>query len=296
MPRDVSYWVAAHLTGIFEIRDNSDDYLEKGSRGAGLSINRGVLTTIRQTKEQKVEIFFDGIKKSYSEAVVTKCVIDLLLQNHRNYYFQVYHDFEIPLSSGYGASSAGALGTAFAINDMFNINKSELELFQIAHIAEVMTKSGLGDIIGLHQGGLEIRLKEGAPGIGKTMSLEKDEDWKVATINFGPLSTFEVLTNPQNRLSINNAGRELISKLLSQPTFSHYIQLAQLFTKKVNLWSSRMQKYVKNLPANIFWAQIMLGEGLFLFYRDSFDLEHIEFPTSNIIEENVCHKTVVKKR
>jgi len=296
VPRDVSYWVAAHLTGIFEIRDNSDDLLEKGSRGAGLSINRGVSTTIRQTKDQKVEIYFDGIKKSSSEAVVTKCVIDLMLQSHRSNNFQIYHDFEIPLSSGYGASAAGALGTAFAINDMFDMDKSELELFQIAHTAEVITKSGLGDVIGLHQGGLEIRLKEGAPGIGKTMSIDKDEDWKVATFNFGPLSTFEVLSNPQKRRSINNAGRELVSKLLSRPTFGYFIQLAQLFTQKVNLWSSRLQKCVENLPSDIFWAQIMLGEGLFLFYRDKCDLEQIKFPTSNIAEENICQQTVVKKR
>jgi pantoate kinase len=38
LTNDVSYWVASHLTGIFEIRDESNDLLRKGSRGAGLSI------------------------------------------------------------------------------------------------------------------------------------------------------------------------------------------------------------------------------------------------------------------
>ena len=69
MPRDVSYWVAAHLTGIFEIKDSSDNLLKKGSRGAGLSINRGVRTAVRRTEAQETEIFFDGIKNGRDRAM-----------------------------------------------------------------------------------------------------------------------------------------------------------------------------------------------------------------------------------
>ncbi|MFX0211137.1 MAG: pantoate kinase [Candidatus Hodarchaeota archaeon] len=296
MPRDVSYWVAAHLTGIFEIRDSSTKLLEKGSRGAGLSINRGIVTTIRQTKNQKTEIFFDGVEKSFPEAVVTKCVIDFMLPDKHRYGLRIDHNFEIPLSSGYGASAAGALGTAFCINDIFDREKTELELFQIAHKAEVKTKSGLGDIIALYQGGIEIRLKEGAPGVGRTMSINSDEGWKVATINLGPLSTSEVLSNPQKRRLVNDAGRELVKQLISRPSFSHFLQLAQKFTQKVKLWSPRLRKCAENLPNEIVWAQIMLGEGLFLFYQEETDLLNINFPESQINKETVCYQTVVKKQ
>ncbi|MFX0173372.1 MAG: pantoate kinase [Candidatus Hodarchaeota archaeon] len=296
MPRDVSYWVAAHLTGIFEIKDSSDNLLEKGSRGAGLSINRGVKTTVRRTEAQETEIFFDGTRKSLSEALVTKCVIDIMLPNKQSSSLRIHHNFEVPVSSGYGASAAGALGTAFCINDLFNMGKTKLELFQVAHKAEVKTKSGLGDVIALYQGGIEIRSREGAPGVGKTMLINNNEGWKVATVNFGPLSTSEVLSNPHKRRLVNNAGRELVKKLLSRPTFSHFLHLAQIFTQKVKLWSPRLQKYIENLPNDIVWAQIMLGEGLFLFYRDESILEQINLPISQINKETVCHQTVVKKQ
>ncbi|MFX0149156.1 MAG: pantoate kinase [Candidatus Hodarchaeota archaeon] len=296
MPRDVSYWVAAHLTGIFEIRDSSDNLLEKGSRGAGLSINRGVRTTVHRTEVQETEILFNGIKKSLPETLVTKCVIDLMLPNNQSSSLLVHHNFEVPVSSGYGASAAGALGTAFCINDLFNMGRTELELFQVAHKAEVKTKSGLGDVIALYQGGIEIRSREGAPGVGKTMLINNNEGWKVATVNFGPLSTSEVLSNPHKRRLVNIAGSELVKKLLSRPTFSHFIQLAQIFTQKVKLWSPRLQKCIENLPNDIFWAQIMLGEGLFLFYQDESNLEQIRLPLSQINKETVCHQTVVKKQ
>jgi pantoate kinase len=294
--RDVSYWVASHLTGIFEIRDNSDNLLEKGSRGAGLSINRGVKTTVRQTEAQKTEIFFDGDKKSLPEALVTNCVIDLMLSNNKRSGFRIHHNFEVPVSSGYGASAAGALGTAFCVNDLFNMGKTELELFQVAHKAEVKTKSGLGDVIALYQGGIEIRSREGAPGVGKTMLINNNEGWKVATVNFGPLSTSEVLSDPHKRRSVNDAGSELVNKLISRPTFSHFLQLAQIFTQKVKLWSPRLQKCIEHLPNDIVWAQIMLGEGLFLFYQDESNLEQIKLPISQIKKETICHQTVVKKQ
>ncbi len=79
MTDDASYWVASHLTGIFEIKDESVDLLQQGSRGAGLSINRGVVTTVSRANLSDVEIFFDGVKKTAKEAVVTTSVLEILL-------------------------------------------------------------------------------------------------------------------------------------------------------------------------------------------------------------------------
>ena len=75
----VSYWVASHLTGIFEIRDGSKDLLRQGSRGAGFSINRGVITTVERVSRPNVEIYFDGYKKTSIEAAVTTKVVKILL-------------------------------------------------------------------------------------------------------------------------------------------------------------------------------------------------------------------------
>ncbi len=295
MTNDVTYWVAAHLTGIFEIRDESDNILEKGSRGAGLSINRGVLTTIRPTQSDTIEIYFNGRRQDHSEALVTICVVELMLSHEERSNLLIEHKFEVPLSSGFGASAAGALGTAFAINEIYSLNKSDLELYQIAHKAEILTKSGLGDIIGLYQGGLEIRCQEGAPGVGKTMSMNNRERWEVATVHLGPLPTSEVLTDPQERTRINLAGKNLISDLIANPEFSNFIRLARKFTENTGLWSKRMQVMARRIPQGIFYAQIMLGEGFLLFFREESILDQIKLPKEFIIKESVCENTVQRK-
>jgi pantoate kinase len=295
VPDAVTYWVAAHLTGIFEIRDESNKILEKGSRGAGLSINRGVKTIIRPNQAKTLEIYFNGLKQDDSEALVTISVLELMLPREDRMGLLIKHKFEVPLSSGFGASAAGALGTAFAVNELFSLNKSELELYQIAHKAEILTKSGLGDVIGLYQGGLEIRYLEGAPGVGKTMLMNNSESWEVATVHLGPLSTSEILTDPQERKRINLAGKDLISDLIANPEFSNFIRLARKFTENAGLWSERMQNIAKRIPQGIYYSQIMLGEGLFLFFREESILDQVKLPKERIIKESVCKNTVQRK-
>ncbi|UCG90761.1 MAG: hypothetical protein JSU57_03245 [Candidatus Heimdallarchaeota archaeon] len=295
MTDDVSYWVASHLTGIFEIRDGSNNLLYQGSRGAGLSINRGVITTVRRTKRFNVEVFFDGVKKAAKEAAVTIRVLEILIPENQRSNLNIIHNFEVPLSSGYGASAASAVGTAFALNDLLELKLSELELYQVAHKAEVLTKTGLGDVIGLYQGGLEIRLKEGAPGIGKTIKINTSDEWNVATVHLGTLSTSEVLSNPQKRKAVNDAGRKLISELISNPHFLNFIELSAIFTERANLWSPKLKEYITNLPQGVIGSQIMLGEAIFLFYRDKTALLQIEIPNAQIIEETICKNTVMKR-
>jgi pantoate kinase len=291
----VSYWIASHLTGIFEIRDDSNDLLRKGSKGAGLSINRGVITTAKVTSDLDVKISFNGKEIPITEAEVTAQVIEFLLPEKDRINLRIEHIFQVPLSSGYGASAAGAIGTAYAVNDLLELGLSELELFQIAHKAEVLTKSGLGDVIGLYQGGLEIRLREGAPGFGETMSFDNLNGWKVATVHLGTLPTSEVLSNQHKRKKVNEAGRKVMSKLISSPSFSNFIKQSAAFTTKVNLWSNKLQECIRNLPKSVIGTQIMLGEAIFIFYHEPSDLEGIEIPVSQVYPETICYNTVVKR-
>lgn len=291
----VSYWVASHLTGIFEIRDDSNDLLRKGSRGAGISINRGVITTVKITNDPNFRIFFGRKEIPVTEAVVTTQVIKLLLPKKDRINLRVEHLFQVPLSSGYGASAAGALGTAYTINDLLDLGLTELELFQIAHKAEVLSRSGLGDVIGLYQGGLEIRIKEGAPGFGETMSFNNLDGWKVATVHLGKLPTSEVLSNQHKRKTVNEAGREVISELISSPSFSNFVKQSVAFTAKANLWSNRLRKHIRNLPKSVIGTQIMLGEAFFIFYHKPSDLEEIKIPSSQVYPETICYNTIIKR-
>lgn len=294
MTQEASYWVAAHLTGIFHIKDENPDILKCGSRGAGVSINRGVKTSVIRITSPSVKYFFDGIEIDAREALVSSKVVELLIPNQFKNNIQVNHEFEVPLSAGYGASAAGAVGTAFCLNELFDLGLTEMEIFQVAHKAEVMTKSGLGDVIGLYQGGLEIRLKEGAPGFGKTITMRDSDNWNVATVHLGPLTTSTVLSDRRKRQVVNRAGEKILSSLISNPNFEKFIFSAKKFTEEVDLSSKKLKRYLNQLPKGVIGAQIMLGESFFLFYHDKQDLEIANLPQNKIIEEEICQNTVVK--
>ncbi len=286
------FWVAAHLTGIFEIIDQSSELLEIGSRGAGISIQRGVTTSIQESDSSSVIVLFNEQQQALSSSMVTVKIINLLIPETDQRNFLISHNFEVPIRSGFGASAAGALGTAHCINEYFELELSTLKLFQVAHKAEVLTKSGLGDVIGLFQGGLEIRTKEGAPGYGKTIAMRKEDDWKFATVSLGTISTSSILSDPVRRVSVNRTSSKLIEDLIKEPEFDHFVHYTSEFTRGVQLWSPQLQTILSNLPATVIGAQIMLGDALFLFYHEEDELAEVNISPDLIHPESICTKTI----
>jgi len=291
---EVTYWVAGHLTGIFEIKDSSENILEKGSLGAGLSINRGVKTSVSYNDKPDVDIYFNNRKMLSAYTTVTSKVIELLIPSKERVHLQISHDFEVPLSTGFGASAAGALGCAFSINDYLQLGIPKIKLFHIAHQAEVLLQSGLGDIIGLYQGGLEIRTKEGAPGFGSTIAFVNDQEWKLATKSFGPFPTAEILSDQDKRQRINNSGHKMIQNLIKNPTYTEFINLTNKFTHSAGLMSQNLKKFISNIPEGIDAAQIMLGDSLFLFYQEDEIFYDFAANQTAIQKEEICENTVVK--
>jgi len=291
---EVTYWVAGHLTGIFEIEDSSENILEKGSLGAGLSINRGVQTSVSYNDQPNVDIYFNNKKMHSANTTVTTKVIELLVPRKERIHLQVNHDFEVPLSTGFGASAAGALGCAFSISDYLQLGISKIKLFQISHQVEVLLQSGLGDIIGLYQGGLEIRTKEGAPGFGNTIAFTNDRDWKLATISFGSLPTAGILSDPNKRQLINTSGHKMIQELIKNPIYSEFIHLTKKFTHSAALMSPDLERFISIVPKGIEAAQIMLGDSIFLFYQEEEIFDAFAENQQSIHKEEICQNTVVK--
>lgn len=93
---------------------------------------------------------------------------------------------------------------------------------------------------------------------------------------------------------MNEAGHEVLADLIQDPKFDNFIYKCSDFTRKTNLWSSRLKRYITGLPKEIIGAQIMLGESFFLFYQNDEDLELSNVPYSLIHKETICNKTVAK--
>jgi len=149
--KEARAFAPGHITGIFQIFDKSADNLKTGSKGAGVSISRGVTTTVKAEKSGKnsLQVKINGSISNSAE--VSKRVVEAFLSKFKektaNYKVVVEHEIEMPIGAGFGTSGAAALSLALALNETFELGMSKMEAAQLAHIAEVECKTGLGPAI-----------------------------------------------------------------------------------------------------------------------------------------------------
>jgi pantoate kinase len=185
-----------------------------------------------------------------------------------NYRILVAHHVDVPIGQGFGSSGAGALSLALALNQIFNLNLTRLEAAQIAHIAEVKCKTGLGTVIGQTFGGLEVRLKAGAPGVGEIRKIPIRQDYVVACLYSRPISTKRILTNKVYRQRINEMGGKLVAELTEHPVHANFMALSRKFAEHLGLISTRMRRVLDETDkAGRTFSMAMLGEAIFAIVK-----------------------------
>jgi len=216
-----------HITGIFQICDEAEDLLLKGSRGAGASISRGVTTkvSVERSRENTFEIRING-EKTCSAKVSEYVLKSLLSIAEGSYRIQVEHSINIPVGSGIGSSGAGALSLALALNEALELGLTKVEAAQIAHIAEINCRTGLGTVAAEFYGGLKIGIVPGAPGISKAVQIPNADEYSVLFLHFGPISTREFLSNESMRRRVNEAGAKLLDELIDSPSPENFMVLS----------------------------------------------------------------------
>ena len=291
----ISYWVASHITGFFTIHDEHPDPLYRGSRGAGFSISRGTTTKVEFSDDKRNHFYFNNNEVSSKIANVTNNVLKQFLtltqlEKERDFGLSVFHDFDVPLSCGFGASASGALGCSFALNDLLDINLEEKTLYGIAHVAEINEGGGLGDILSLYQGGWEFRSKEGSPFIGKAENIVQN-GYKIATLSFGEISTKSVIRNKEWKEKINTIGGHFVDCIINKPSITNFAKMSKEFSLGTLLVTPEIIEFYEKFPINdILVSQIMLGNGIFILYDKPSKLPDFD----NIIEEEICFKAVKK--
>lgn len=268
-----SIFVPSHITGFFEIIDDSEP-LKKGSRGAGVVLDQGVQTNITiedgsGTSAVKVK----GKSKSKLASISYK-TIELL----KNYYriddknIEIDHEFQIPVGTGFGISAACALGTSLGIARTLKLPLTYNQAASIAHLTEIEMKSGLGDVIAEITGGLVLRLKEGAPGFGRTDKIILDRDvgsrsldeYYIISKTLGEIETSSVIEDPIWKEKINQTGKDLMSKLLEKPDIETFFKLSRKFAEETSLMNAEVKEVVDILEEETIGASMaMLGNTAF---------------------------------
>ncbi len=253
----------AHVTGFFkaQLDDQNLKTNELGSLGAGFSIQDGVTTQVEVSPAEEFDYKITTDGYSTENTSVSEFVInDFIKRTRSKYFINVHHEISVPVGYGLGSSGAVALSLAVALNKALNLNLSKEEVGQIAHNAEIMCKTGLGDVLASYHGGFEIRIKAGAPGVGV---LEKiDTDSNVVLICFSPISTKKFITEKIE--IINGLGGKMVDELRKTRNYDDFQDMSIKFSKYIQVMTPKMESVVADLhKEGIKCGVALFGETVF---------------------------------
>ena len=247
MAHSAGAFVPGHVTGFFSAHPDDDPTIA-GSRGAGVTVDEGVVVRLEPG---------DGLELNGEPATIE--AVDRVLGALRA-TAHVAVETDLPLGAGFGVSGAAALGTALATNAVFARALSENELVTIAHGAEVQADTGLGDVVGQARGGFPIRLEPGAPAHGAMDGLPDRRS--IEYVNFGELSTAEILTGDTEELTA--AGTRALSTLVAEPSVETFMEVSRRFAREADLLTSPVEEAIRAVSeAGGEAAMAMLGETVF---------------------------------
>ena len=234
---EVCVWVPCHITCFFEIREH-DNPLETGSRGAGFNLDVGVRTVVRLRRSSEVEVSGGN---EVSRSVVERMLSGLGVKAHA----ELEHDEPVPMGVGYGVSGATALGAAIATSVALGNVMTVSQAGAVAHVVEVEHMTGLGDVIAQVHGGVEVRVKEGAPGVGVVDKLVHEPNLRLITAILKKIPTREVLTT--KREAINKYGREALARLLKRPSIEVLMREAKAFAEGVGFMDGDVKRVAEEV-------------------------------------------------
>ncbi len=249
-------YAPAHITGFFEICEHLNQS-QTGSKGCGFTLQAGVTTEVSVKEGEGISVI---INEANAKASTTRSVVRRLASE---YFVEVRSKMDVPMGYGFGASGAGALSTALALNDALSLRLSYNGAAEVAHVAEIDNKTGLGDVIAQTYGGMTIRRKPGAPGIGEIDRIPVS-DVEVNHVVLGKISTKDVLEDDKVRRRINRAGRTALKGLLKSPTIQNFMLLSKRFAVDTGLMSDVVADIIESVESGGGTASMaMLGEVVF---------------------------------
>jgi len=254
--------VPLHVTGFF-IPYITEDPLESGSLGAGLLLTPGIKCEV-----SILSLNDGGTFKTYfnNSEIIIEPLNYVFKQVIRHGKAIVNISSNVPIGVGYAVSGASTLGASLALSKL--LRKNLLEAAQLAHVAEVYSLTGLGDVIAIYQGNsLEIRVKPGAPGVGKVLSKSIPKDLRVVTTEVNSMHTKEMLTKMKSK--IREFGFEYYNEFLNDPTIENFIECSHDFSLKVGFINRSFERIMSKIRSLIIGYTIKKGVLMILTYEDN---------------------------
>lgn len=243
-----------HISGYFR-RVEGDTYAATGSIGAGIVVHEGVRAEATLADATRVTVLRRDRSGAVIETMTGSPPVEYVLER-LGVTAAIVTECRLPIGAGFGMSAAALLSATTAVNSACSLGLSADEVASLAHEAEVVHRTGLGDVAACRGGGIVCRK---GPGIHADIVRLVDPEAAIAAVTLRPLSTASVLSSPERMQAIAAAFPEGCPGSLPE-----FCRLSRRFAEKSGLVSPDVREVLdacdrREIPASM----TMLGNGVF---------------------------------
>lgn len=261
--RTVTAFCPGHISGYFR-RIEGESVAATGSIGAGIVVSEGVTATVTPADSTSVSIN----RKDESGNLVHYSPASPLLEyvlKKLGVTVSVMTECRLPIGAGFGLSAAALLATLTAVNRCHDLGLAPRDIALLAHEAEVVHRTGLGDVAACQGGGRVVR---SGPGIDGTITRLFDLPEPLYAVSFGPISTPSVLGSQEQMDRVAAAFPP------GPPEDAEdFFRISRRFAEESGLLTTEAGAVIRNCADNNVPASMtMLGNGVFAYGREARDI------------------------
>lgn len=211
--------VPLHVSGIW-VAKYSDNYLEAGSIGAGLNLT--LYAIARATPSEHCEIETNKVRV-FREQAENIC---------RETGTRIRTEVELPVELGKGFAASSAVIVAHSILAHAQTGRPLSKALQLAHVLEVKHRTGLGDVIAQWIGGMVVRIKPGAPGVGTAYRVIPRERVDLIVAELKKVEDTSVMLSriPND---VYRTGEKLLKDVIETEDLRVFFENAKLYTSLI---------------------------------------------------------------
>ena len=275
--------IGGHITLLFTVEKDGRLLRNQGSRGAGFNVEHGVRASVLEIKRTNVEeqvglsagssldkkinvkfgdieitvLDMDGKEMIDSSSIYFDLVDELrhakLLEKSDSYSIEV--NLDLPTSQGFGMSAAGLIAVAYAFRELTGKGLAG-QYLRLCHRIERIHGSGLGDVLGISAGGVEIRLQAGAPGAsGRALGFGCPQNILLAWQPSEKRHTSKYIDDEKWQNKITLAGQKAVNNLKSDSwghsQWSEILKQSRIFAEQSDLLDEPERKHLLGIVREI---------------------------------------------
>jgi pantoate kinase len=256
--RPANAFAPGHVTGLFAPAASGPDPRARGSIGAGVVLELGVLATATFEPDRPRRIVVNAGKAV--DLPISRTVAERLLGPRRG-RLTVELRHQLPIGQGFGMSAAGALATALAVGDL--LEAEPRRSIEVAHLADLFGGGGLGGVSAILGGGLEVRRTPGVPPRGTVRHYRfPPRIWIGVTGR--PIPSPGLLRDPAFLERVSRAAEGGLRALGRSPSPRSFLLASGRFTDRLGLAPPSLRRLLDDLHGEGIGAcQAMFGRSFF---------------------------------